>query len=136
LRPHISKRFERVCTRLRLFTGESARFTVVIPANTSDKAEILAILAEGLRFPGWFGWNWDALYDMLGDLTWLAREREVRIVHEDVPEVLDDVWSTYLSILTAAVDFRNSKPQRGFEDVPRLIVVLPSSVAGRLKPVI
>jgi len=28
--------------------------------------------AEELAFPGWFGHNWDAFYDCLGDLSWLA----------------------------------------------------------------
>lgn len=28
--------------------------------------------AQELAFPGWFGRNWDALLDCLGDLSWLA----------------------------------------------------------------
>jgi len=36
-----------------------------------SKAELLARIATALRFPGWFGHNWDALSDSLSDLGWL-----------------------------------------------------------------
>ncbi len=35
-----------------------------------DKADALARLARALRFPDWFGGNFDALADCLGDLSW------------------------------------------------------------------
>lgn len=31
----------------------------------------LARMAQALQFPEWFGANWDALQDCLGDLSWL-----------------------------------------------------------------
>lgn len=37
----------------------------------TDKTEALARVAKALSFPGWFGGNWDALADCLGDLSWL-----------------------------------------------------------------
>ena len=36
-----------------------------------DKAALLEQLAGALGFPGWYGHNWDALADCLGDLSWL-----------------------------------------------------------------
>lgn len=36
-----------------------------------DKGAALARIATAMRFPGWFGDNWDALADCLGDLSWL-----------------------------------------------------------------
>jgi RNAse (barnase) inhibitor barstar len=35
-----------------------------------DKGEFLARIAVALEFPGWFGGNWDALFDCLTDLGW------------------------------------------------------------------
>jgi hypothetical protein len=35
-----------------------------------SKGEFLAILAQAIGAPGWFGKNWDALADVLGDLSW------------------------------------------------------------------
>jgi RNAse (barnase) inhibitor barstar len=35
-----------------------------------DKDDALERIAQALRFPDWFGGNWDALGDCLGDLSW------------------------------------------------------------------
>jgi hypothetical protein len=39
-------------------------------ATVRSKSELLASLARALEFPDWFGGNWDALQDCLGDLSW------------------------------------------------------------------
>ena len=39
-------------------------------AGCSDKAGLLERTATALAFPAWFGGNWDAFYDCLGDLGW------------------------------------------------------------------
>ena len=36
----------------------------------ADKADALDRFAQALRFPEWFGDNWDALADCLSDLSW------------------------------------------------------------------
>jgi RNAse (barnase) inhibitor barstar len=38
--------------------------------HVHGKADFLALLAKALRFPDWFGGNWDALADCLTDLEW------------------------------------------------------------------
>lgn len=40
-------------------------------AGCPDKAGLLDRFATALAFPAWFGRNWDALADSLGDLSWL-----------------------------------------------------------------
>lgn len=40
-------------------------------AGCRAKADALARIGKALQFPGWFGANWDALADCLGDLSWL-----------------------------------------------------------------
>ncbi len=35
------------------------------------KADFLARIATALDFPDWFGHNWDALADCMGDLAWI-----------------------------------------------------------------
>jgi hypothetical protein len=39
-------------------------------AKVRGKAGLLTALARALDFPAWFGGNWDALQDCLGDLSW------------------------------------------------------------------
>ncbi len=39
-------------------------------AEAHNKGALLAALAEAIAAPEWFGNNWDALTDALGDLSW------------------------------------------------------------------
>ena len=50
----------------------------------AGKDDALARIATALRFPDWFGGNWDALADCLGDLSWLDGEGQLL--------VFDDAW--------------------------------------------
>ena len=43
---------------------------VVDLAEAHNKGALLAALAEAIGAPEWFGNNWDALADALGDLSW------------------------------------------------------------------
>lgn len=47
-----------------------ARIVIDLTACT-DKADLLARIAAAMKFPAWFGHNWDALADCLTDLSWL-----------------------------------------------------------------
>ena len=39
-------------------------------SSVHSKGEFLAALAQVINAPDWFGHNWDALADVLGDLSW------------------------------------------------------------------
>jgi hypothetical protein len=58
----------------------------------------MSVLADQLRIPDWFGWNWDALQDSLRDLSWLSEDTVV-VHHERVPDLPVDELRTYLAIL-------------------------------------
>ena len=49
-------------------------------ASCVDKADFLDRIAVALRFPDWFGHNWDALADCLGDLSWFPAEGYVIVL--------------------------------------------------------
>lgn len=53
---------------------------VEIDVTGADKHAVLERFAEALRFPSWFGRNWDALYDCLVDLSWLETPGHAVIV--------------------------------------------------------
>ena len=42
--------------------------------SAGDKDQLLAAIAAAAQFPDWFGHNWDALADCLGDLSWRPAE--------------------------------------------------------------
>jgi hypothetical protein len=56
-------------------------------AGADDKEALLERLAQALGFPAWFGGNWDALEDCLGDLGWRAGDGHVFLFtgYEDLP---------------------------------------------------
>lgn len=69
---------------------------VVDLAGAEDKAALLERTAAALHFPDWFGHNWDAWFDCLADLSWVAPAEgylvlllHARDLRQSSPEVLD-----------------------------------------------
>lgn len=85
------------------FEVSNAR-VVRIPAGLLRKRELLTVLARALDFPGYFGWNWDALEECLTNLAWTEEPRRIVLIHEGLPFQPD--WENraiYLGILKGAV---------------------------------
>lgn len=53
-------------------TAEAAGWHTLVAdlSGVADKGALLDRLAEAGRFPEWFGRNWDALEELLRDLSW------------------------------------------------------------------
>jgi RNAse (barnase) inhibitor barstar len=66
------------------FRTDSVSCVVRIPPGITDKQDLLRHIAAELKFPDYFGFNWDALDECLADLSWL-QAREVYMWHEDIP---------------------------------------------------
>jgi hypothetical protein len=49
---------------------EVTRGTDIDVAQIDGGAGVIGSIARALEFPQWFGGNWDALEDSLGDLSW------------------------------------------------------------------
>jgi hypothetical protein len=78
--------------------------------DCADKPTVLARLGRALRFPDWYGGNWDALADCLGDLSWLpAPGYLVLVEHSGAWRGADEEgFGTLLAILNeAAADWRD-----------------------------
>jgi hypothetical protein len=86
--------------------------------TVDGKAALMDALARALELPDWFGRNWDALDEVLGDLSWIT-EREVALVHEELPH-LGAGLPTYLTILSDAV-----AAWQGSDDPHRFSVIFP-----------
>jgi len=52
-------------------------------AAARGKKDFLEIVAQALKFPSWFGGNWDALHDCLIDLDWLPTKTGYVLVFEN-----------------------------------------------------
>jgi hypothetical protein len=66
------------------------------------KRDLLRALASGLKFPNYFGCNWDALEECLNDLSWLGQQSGIVLIHKYRP--LADVGQrrVYADILRQA----------------------------------
>jgi len=72
-------------SEIRVFEGVAAKsfHVATIPgAVLASDAELFDALAEAFRFPDYFGRNWDAVADCLGDLEWLDAEGFLLIVDD------------------------------------------------------
>ena len=73
-------------------------------AGAEDKEAALERLAAGLGFPAWFGGNWDALEDCLGDLGWRAGDGHV-ILFAGFEELPADDLGVLLDVLAASAAY-------------------------------
>ena len=63
------------------------------------KQDLLCALARELRFPSYFGENWDSLEECLCDLSWLGEQAAIVLAHKSVPLANDRQRRIYLDIL-------------------------------------
>jgi len=76
-------------------------------AAVSDKEQLLEQLSFALAFPQWFGRNWDALEDCLGDLAWRAGDDHVLLIEgfEHLRARRPDDFGVLLDILASSAQF-------------------------------
>jgi len=82
-----------------------------VRASGIDVAEIdlaggdaLEALARGLAFPAWFGNNWDALEDCLGDLSWRKGDAHVLVLRNWQKMSPDDL-GVLIDVLRSSAEF-------------------------------
>lgn len=91
-----------------------------VPAGITSKAVLMEALFEALKFPDYFGSNWDALWECICDFSWLP-DGDVVLSHQDLPLSEDRAsLSTYLSILKDAVEKWSATGKR------KLLVMFPA----------
>ena len=93
--------------------------------GAASKKALLSRLAEALRFPGWFGGNWDALEDSLKDLPSDAGHVLVFGAYEKLPPA---ELQTFIEILEGAAAFWRD------QDRPFFAVFVDPGAALTLQP--
>lgn len=98
-------------------------------SGIDSKEELFKQLNNKLEMPGYFGFNWDALFDCLRDFHWIEQHKII-IVHDDCPHIKDHELSTYFQILHEAVlDWKEGEEHS-------LVVIFPQSVKSYLEKII
>jgi len=121
--------FVDVRDRPALIEAGNALGFAVVPIDCRgvlDKAAALEAFAQALRFPDWFGDNWDALADSLGDLSWWPADGYLLLLdHADAWRDADkEEFEILLDILNeAAADWAQAGiPFWGLMPVPASIL--------------
>jgi RNAse (barnase) inhibitor barstar len=103
-------------------------------AGCLDKSQLLERIAAALGFPGWFGHNWDALFDCLADLSWRPATGYVLVLEHasGLRSATPEVFDTALAILEDAAAAWQSRgvPFRAFVSCP----IEPDAVADGGSP--
>lgn len=114
------------------FDAEAARPSsatdrvVTVPKGIVSRERLFDVLSDALAFPDYWGRNWDALNDMLTDLSWIE-QRRIMLAHEDLPKLGASPIATYIDILCTAVDdWARSGPHE-------LIVLFPKAERGAIE---
>lgn len=84
------------------YADSDAVYVAHIPTGLSNTEELFNALRDALNLPEYFGYNWNALSDVLRDLHWL-NQRTVVLVHEDLPNIPESDLTNYLEVLAEAV---------------------------------
>jgi RNAse (barnase) inhibitor barstar len=66
-----------------------------------DRENLLRAIAAALRFPDWFGQNWDALEDCLTDLSWLPADGYVLVFEQAQP---GDEFGVLVDVLRSSAE--------------------------------
>jgi len=66
--------------------------------------DALRAIAQALRFPDWFGGNWDALEDCLGDLSWRQGDGHV-LVFRNWQALGSDELGVLIDVLRSTAEF-------------------------------
>ena len=66
--------------------------------------DAMRAIAKALRFPDWFGGNWDALEDCLSDLSWRPGDGHV-LVFRNWQALSSDDLGVLIDVLRSAAEF-------------------------------
>ncbi|MEI6415495.1 MAG: barstar family protein [Pseudomonadota bacterium] len=70
---------------LRELNDSDTQTFVLDGSKIINRDDLFQVCAQTLAFPEWFGHNWDAFEDCLGDLSWFPTKRFVLIYLDPRP---------------------------------------------------
>ncbi|MET7512331.1 barstar family protein [Streptomyces sp. NPDC005480] len=102
--------------------GPPDRIRVLDLEGVKDKAGFMDRCVRDLELPDWFGRNWDALFDVLTDVSFWPDGSDQALLLSVVgwrayASARPEDWETALDVFTDAVDRRRGRD-------PRLVIAL------------
>ncbi len=132
----MSKLLERLRDPVRSGVYRVAKSDAIDEAlrgSTLDGADIdlkdgdtLPAIAKALRFPEWFGGNWDALEDCLGDLSWRPADGHVLVLRNWQAMAGDD-FGVLVDVLRSSAEYWSGRGKPFFAVLidPKALLALP-----------
>ena len=90
-----------------------------------NKADVMTMFASELRFPDYFGENWDALLDVLRDMSWFDSRGFVLLISngESFDRLRRDEHRALVDILTQAVSYWREEQSNDASTRPFHVIV-------------
>lgn len=87
----------------------------------------LRAIAQALRFPDWFGGNWDALEDCLGDLSWRPGNGHV-LIFRNWQALSSDDLGVLIDVLRSSAEYWSGRGKPFFAVLldPQARLTLPA----------
>ncbi len=73
--------------------------SITITDLITSKEDLLSAFYGCLQFPGWFGFNWDALWDSLHDFQWDEEIEKIDIYIKAWPSLSYDDLEIFKSLM-------------------------------------
>jgi RNAse (barnase) inhibitor barstar len=82
-------------------------FHLVRLDDTEDHEDALTRIGSALKFPEWYGVNFDALYDCLTDLSWQETGATVIVLTgcDALKSAAPEPWETLLNVFGSAAEY-------------------------------
>jgi len=112
------------------FIARDDDFIARVPVGLADRQALFRALAKELKFPAYFGRNWDALDELLRDFSWIPSQRIV-IIHDELPvQMGEDNLKVYLAILIDSVkDWKSGEEHE-------LVMVFPTTYREQIQQIL
>ncbi len=87
-------------------------YIVIFIEDFASEAELLNEYYLQFKFP-YFGFNWDALLDCLGDLDWI-KQKDIIVYHQELPKLAERDLKIYIEILFELIFHWNKYESHNF----------------------
>jgi RNAse (barnase) inhibitor barstar len=94
------------------FAKRDVVFVYIDGDKIDDKKLFFQEVALKMRFPAYFGFNWDAFRDCITDLSWLPIQDGLVLIYKNPYKFMStdpEQWNTANQILIETITFWNDK---------------------------
>jgi hypothetical protein len=114
--------------------NDADMYVGIIPKGLTTKKTLLEAYASVFKFPDYFGFNWDALDEVLSDFSWIKDKNRILIYHIDIPLLDDKDTRILLEILNDRIYDSSTSPIEGFKR--SVAVVFPEEYKNKVKKIL